>query len=459
MENQFLGDPFDYRAYFVRATQFLQKYRWIFCFNNTQFIRKGALDALPKDWINDLHSAAPEEFRDLPLGYISSSWSSSFREFLLDRNQLLVEFERHEGAGAPRNVPKGIGIKKAYEIDCFESFIGLRSLHRSSVFIEYGSGLGYLSQHLHERHGQKVLGVEGNPQRVETSLGRQSELYPSSKEAVRYVDHLITEESIAYLQEAVAKHFPDDPAPTTAIVGLHACADLSVTALRHFLHCPSVQELIIAPCCYHKMKMQPDGQTFVNVPLSEELAAAMDLVKGDFICRPFLRLASQQTAARWKTMTVEDHQHHGRVMFRRGLVDAILNEGESVKVAKTKRIPTETTKDGLLEQFILQKDSNGPLEVAEWTDAHRHKLEILLSRYPDGDRLSEYIECLQTCLQSICESLIILDRMCYLESMCTRNGLRLRRKLVRLRNEGLTPRCFIFYAAKLSTAGDEIKAS
>ncbi|XP_050092045.1 methyltransferase-like protein 25B [Anopheles aquasalis] len=457
MEIRF-SDPFDYRAYFVRATQFLQKYKWIFRFNNTQFIRKGVLDALPTEWIHDLHSATPEEFRRLPLGYVSDSWSPSFREFLLERNNLLVEYERHEGGGAPKNAPKGIGIKKAYEIDCFESFVGTLSSLRSSVFIEYGSGLGYLSQHLHERHGQKVLGVEGNPQRVETSLRRQSGLYPSSKEAVRYANHIITEESIVYLQEMVAKHFSGDPAPTTTIVGLHACADLSVTALRHFLHCPTVQELIIAPCCYHKMKIEPDGQTFTNVPLSEELAAAMDLAKGDFISRSFLRLACQQTAARWKTMTVEDHQHHGQVMFRRGLVDAILGERESVKVTKAKRIPTETTRDGFLTHFTLQKDTNGSLEEAEWTDAHRHRLAVLLSKYPDGDRLAEYIECLQTCLQLICENLIILDRMCYLESMCARNGQRISRKLVRLRNEGLTPRCFIFYAAKLSTEDDEIKA-
>ncbi|XP_049545105.1 uncharacterized protein LOC125956881 [Anopheles darlingi] len=273
---------------------------------------------------------------------------------------------------------------------------------RSDVFIEYGSGLGYLSQHLHERHGQKkVLGVEGNPQRVETSLRRQSVLYPSSKEAVRYLAHLIGEESIFYLQDTLAKYFPSESSPTATIVGLHACADLSVLAMRHFVLCPTIQELIIMPCCYHKMMLKSDGQTFLNVPLSEELAAALDFVKGDFISRSFLRLASQQTAARWKTLTVKDHQHHGQVMFHRGLVDAILNDGESVKVGKVKLIPNALARDDLLKQFILQKESNGSLEEAEWTDAHRQKLKVLLSKYPDGDRLSEYIECLQTCVQYV----------------------------------------------------------
>ncbi|XP_052859612.1 uncharacterized protein LOC128266863 [Anopheles cruzii] len=435
---------FDYVAYFEQAVDFLHHFKWIFCFSNTQFVRKRVLDKIPPEWIDNLDSASNEEFNRIPLGYVADSWCDSLRSFLARRNRLLIEYDHHDSGVSVSKPRKGIGHKKWYEIESLSSFIGKVIDERTVV--DFGSGLGYLSQHIHEQHRLKVLGIEGSKQLVETSQCRQKELYPTSKDAVQFVDHFITEDSFPYIEHQILDRFSADLPLPLAIVGLHACADLSITAVRHFLHCPSVRELIIMPCCYHRMKPLADGETFVNVPVSNELRMAMANGKKDIICRSFLRLGCQQTAARWKGTTSEDHLQHGRTMFQRGLVDAILESGESVKMLKGKpRVPSETTMDTIFQRFALQKDCDGP---TSWTESHRERLTILLRRYPGGDRISEYLECLQTCLQAICENLILLDRMCYLEGMSDKHGTRIRRNLIRLRDDGLSPRCFIFYAAK-----------
>ncbi|XP_058066089.1 methyltransferase-like protein 25B [Anopheles bellator] len=436
---------FDY-GYFAQAVDFLHRFKWIFCYSNTQFVRKGVLDQIPPEWISNLACASNDEFNRIPFGYVADSWCASLRSFLAERNRLLIEYDQHDSGVSVSKPRKGIGQKKWYEIESLSSFIGKLITDERTTVVDFGSGLGYLSQHIHEQHRLKVLGIEGSKRLVETSQRRQEELYPASKDAVQFVDHFITEDSLPYIEQQIADRFSTDHPLPMAIVGLHACADLSITAMRHFLHCPSVRKLIIMPCCYHRMKPLADGETFVNVPVSNELRKAMANGKSDIICRPFLRLGCQQTAARWKETTSEDHLQHGRIMFQRGLVDAILESGESVKMLKGKPLVSSgTTVDTIFQRFALQNECDGP---TSWTERHRERLTILLRRYPDGDRISEYLECLQTCLQAICENLILLDRMCYLERMSDKHGTRIRRNLIRLRDDGLSPRCFIFYAAK-----------
>uniref|UniRef100_A0AAG5DCQ8 Methyltransferase domain-containing protein n=1 Tax=Anopheles atroparvus TaxID=41427 RepID=A0AAG5DCQ8_ANOAO len=437
--------PFDYDEYFSRAVTFLHKYKWIFCTNNTQFIRKGIIDSIPPDWVVDLGSASNDEFNRIPLGFVKDSWSCSFQEFLSELKRLSVEYAQHDCV-TPK-ARKGISIKKCYELENLTSFIDdVRPGHESELLIDFGCGLGHLSQYVHERSGRHVLGIEGNGQLVQTAHKRQNELYPSSKQAVQYVNHFITDDSADVLQREVAARFPD--CRQVSITGLHACADLSISAIRCFLRCAWVQQLIIMPCCYHKMEPQvaPNVSQFRNVPLSEALAGVLANGEADIVCRSFLRLGCQQTASRWKDLTIGDHLRHGRIMFRRGLIDAALSDGESVMVGKLRQVPDQTTVDNLLEQFTLDSaaDSN-----AGWTEAHRVKLSSLITKYPDGHRLSEYLECLQTCLQSVCENVILLDRMCYMEQESKRCGVKIVRKLVRLKNDGLSPRCFIFYASKV----------
>uniref|UniRef100_A0A182Q5R2 Methyltransferase domain-containing protein n=1 Tax=Anopheles farauti TaxID=69004 RepID=A0A182Q5R2_9DIPT len=404
MYSKFSGNlPFDYSAYFSDAVDFLQRYRWIFCFNNTKFIRCGVLDKFPQEWVNDLHSVSNEEFNQIPLGYVKDSWCDSFKEFLHHVQQLQVRYDVHESNS--RTVPrKGISTKKIYEIENLCSFIEkTRSLQDPGLVVDLGSGLGYLSHLIHERCGLKVLGIEGNEQLVQTCNKRQSE-HPTASDSVQFYHHFITPESFDFIQRELSSRFGVCSDRAASITGLHACADLSITAIDCFLRCSWVKSLTIMPCCYHRMKAldENDGAcSFSNIPLSNKLREALGSDNVNIISRSFLRLGCQQTATRWKAKTAEEHLLHGHIMFRRGLIDAILEEDESVQVGKLKQVPAKTTVQNMLDQFTLLKHTGGKLREFPWTDRHRKRLSILLERYgsEDGPRLAEYLECLQTCLQ------------------------------------------------------------
>uniref|UniRef100_A0A182R9A0 Methyltranfer_dom domain-containing protein n=1 Tax=Anopheles funestus TaxID=62324 RepID=A0A182R9A0_ANOFN len=443
--------PFDYTDYFSTAAQFLYKYKWIFCYNNTKFIRCGVLEQLPREWIEDLNAASNEEFNQIPLGYIKDTWSDSFRDFLLQVKRLQVQYEMHnieQNDNSRKQKRKGINTKKSYEIDNLCSFIQLgQPSNGATIYIDFGSGLGYLSELIHERCDVKVLGIEGNATLVQTCNNRSP---ACTTKAVQYCHHYITDDSFGFIEQQCNDRFDNLLPHRAALVGLHACADLSITAINCFLRCKWANNLTIMPCCYHRMKPvdEKTPNEFQNFPLSEELRTILLDGKRKIICRSFLRLGCQQTAARWKGLTVEQHLEHGRIMFRRGLIDAILERNESVRIGKCKELPEEITVDNMLKQFTLADESDHSTPECRWTDRHRERMSALLEKYgTDGPKLAEYLECLQTCLQSVCENVILLDRMCYMERMASQSGLKIRRNLVRLRDDGLSPRCFIFHAS------------
>ncbi|XP_052895723.1 uncharacterized protein LOC128302914 [Anopheles moucheti] len=397
--------PFDYEEYFSIAAQFLYKYQWIFCYNNTKFIRCGVLEQLPREWITDLDTLSNEEFNHIPVGCIKDTWCDSFREFLLQVKMLQVQYDTHENIDQPHNrhkqKRKGINAKKAYEIDNLCSFIELEQFRKdATLFIDFGSGLGYLSELIHERYGAKVLGIEGNATLVQTCNNRSS---VSTSKAVQYCHHYITDDSFGFIEQQCSDRFDNYP-HRAAVVGLHACADLSITAINCFLHCKWATSLTIMPCCYHRMKPLDEKapNEFQNFPLSQEL----------------------------RTILLEE-------------------QDEAVRVGKLGSTLEEITVENMLEQFKLLKQLECNTRECPWTDQHKDRMSALLQKYgPEGPKLAEYLECLQTCLQSICENVILLDRMCYMESEANRSSLKMRRKLVRLRDDGLSPRCFIFYASK-----------
>lgn len=224
---------------------------------------------------------------------------------------------------------KGINPKKQHEIIQLSQQIYDICGTEIDTLVDFGSGLGYLSQTLYHQFNYNLLGLESDMQRVQTAQNRQQKLYPNSVNSVKFVQHFIGISSIEFMNLELKKHFPQSK--RFAIIGLHACADLSITAINLFLAMDNVGKLIIMPCCYHKMckKMDGDGRQFENIPLSQLLS---DILKGDdcmlaLINVPFLRLASQQTAVRWKNQTEAEHKIHGENMFYRAALDSSLDKG------------------------------------------------------------------------------------------------------------------------------------
>ncbi|XP_055538834.1 uncharacterized protein LOC129726162 isoform X2 [Wyeomyia smithii] len=389
------GEKFDFVEYFEQCALFLTQNKWIFETANTKFVQAGILESIPKLWISDLDSVTVEELNQIPLGYVNESWSEEFCSFLDTLRRLTVNYDRLEAYTAKEPRIKGVSRKKMYEIENLTSVVG-KICDQNEFLLDFGSGLGYFSQNLFSRHNFTVLGIEGDSYRVAESQRRQSILFPGSYNFVQFHQHFIERNSLEYLRTTVTATFKHKTEPNLAIVGLHACADLSIAAINMFLSEESVTKIVIMPCCYHKLKPANDDCTiFHNFPVSDQLREILSKSSCSFIGRPFLRLGCQQTSARWQTMSQEQHELHGKSMFERSLAEAILDVGEFVKVNKL-----NADEKDLLRKFSLFHESDATTSIP-WTTKHIERYNKLAAKYPRGDRLAEYLTCFQTCLQSV----------------------------------------------------------
>lgn len=260
---------------------------------------------------------------------------SSLNEFLVQLNRLRPA-HTIDITFPPVAKFNGISPKKLHEIYKFSieihNLITANELDAANVIIvDLGCGLGYLSQLLAQLYDYRVLGLEADSNRVFGARRRQTKFFGHTLQSVFYAEHFIDPtQSAEFIKAEITSKFNPSPLSTTRIVlvGLHACADLTITACRLFSVIDIARILSIMPCCYHKMNMHSTG--FENIPLSQCMKKAIPPTQDswyEIINRPFLRLACQQTAARWSGLSDKDHEIHGRNMYNRGLVELVLNEG------------------------------------------------------------------------------------------------------------------------------------
>ncbi|XP_058461538.1 methyltransferase-like protein 25B [Malaya genurostris] len=436
-------EHFKFGEYFTNCSKFLCQYKWIFEHSNTKFVQAGILDQLPKSWIRDLKSATTKELNLIPSGYVNENWSSDFKLFLSTVASLVVSYDEVDYSTAKQPLLKGLSPKKQYEIENLTVVIE-EMCCESEILLDFGSGLGYLSQNLHLKKKFTVLGIDGDSFRVGASQKRQSKLFTNSTDNVKFVHHFIDENSFEYLNATVSLLFPQQSDTKFMIVGLHACADLSPTAIKMFLSNESITKIAIMPCCYHKLRVSGDScNIFENIPLSNQLRRSLEKDK-NFLCRPFLRLGCQQTSARWKLLTQDQHDSHGKAMFERSLVEAVLDEGQFVTA---KKIRSTQFTENAYTNYYLRHNSN-PTSNCPWTDHHIKRYNELLTQNPAGAQFAEYLTCLQTCLQPLCENIILLDRLCYIHEEASKQHILMRISMVKLSDDKLSPRCFIIKAEK-----------
>lgn len=127
---------------------------------------------------------------------------------------------------------------------------------------------------------------------------------------------------------------------SVCMIALHACGDLTVDASNIYLQLPSIQLMILIPCCYHKMSLLPnqsgedlesgDCETFRNFPLSDALRRVFEATspKPDtFLRRPFLRLASQLTPYKWAQCTEGSRELNSIHLMGRAILELFARQG------------------------------------------------------------------------------------------------------------------------------------
>lgn len=430
------------KSYLEELAEFLFSIKWMFYVLNTQFVGEEILSE-NENFINTLSKISFKDLNEFPeLSQPNINHPKELQKLIEQVNKFRINYDTIITDHWKSSPVRKISVKKQYEIENVSKVINDTCKDDLRYIIDFGSGLGYLTHYISEKYGFNALGLEGSDDRVDKARQHQVKYFPNSMSKVKHEQHFITSESEKFILKCV-----NDDVSDLIIFGLHGCGDLTVTAINLFLTMQRVKKILFMPCCYHKMTPKDEEYyEFNHFPLSEELKEILRKYPR-FLNRPFLRLAGQQSPAKWKDMNEKEHWIHGKNMFERALVEALMEEGETTKRIKNVIFPDgQVMFDDIKIKYQLIDKSSGRLK--EWKMSHENKFNQLRKQYEEGEMMSERLFCLQTTIQSNCENLVLIDRIRYIEEQGKKLNLNLKISVKKLQNEKLSPRCLILIVEK-----------
>ncbi|KAL7012197.1 hypothetical protein ACKWTF_014680 [Chironomus riparius] len=450
--------------YLQNLVDFLYSISWMYKVLNTQYVKENVLSE-NREFLSLLENIDLNEFVNAKEP--QNNHPKELQKLIENVNSFRINFDIiNTESWKCNNQQKKMSVKKLYEIENIGKLINEICKDEVTTLVDLGSGLGYLDEYLHTSYGYKIIGLEGSANNQERAVKRQEKYYAESIGKVKHVHHFITMDSGDFILKEVddvnkveeltkesaniedKSQDSDSDLPKVALFGLHPCGDLSIVCIKLFLNIERVKKLIFSPCCYHKMSgTTADFVEFNYYPLSQTVKELEAKYPTNPFLRPFLRLAGQQSPIKFKEMTELEHFVHGKNMFERGVVEAVLMDNET-----SKRVNNVTFSEGRLKfediklkYQILDKISSTP---KPWTSEHEEKFNKIRNFHPKGEEMSENLFCLQTAVQNSCENLVIMDRVFYIyEQMKVRN-LNLKMSIRKLQNEKLSPRCLILIVEK-----------
>ncbi|KAK4885979.1 hypothetical protein RN001_002250 [Aquatica leii] len=439
-----------YLEYFTAVLNFLKDEQWIYNYRNTHILVNNVLDNFQPDWIEHFQYITSNELNNLPFGYINSNWPESLQNFLKKITNLKYGIEVYRfGSELPVLQSRHrLSVKKQHEIVRLTAVIhDLCQKYDITVIIDIGAGLGYLSYLLYEKYDYKILAIEGNKDTYELAIRNQEKYHANTKEDIKFIHHFITnnsESNIRMLLENLNWSLNK-----ICVTGLHACADLSITILDVFKKLELAQSLAIMPCCYHRLEMShvsADGEMFENFPISQVLSDVYENLNGKlFLKKPFLRLACQQTESAWKHMSDEDHAIHSKSCILRAILQEFANE-ENLKIERLKRKSGKLINN--VKEYINNVKFTHKLIRPDGSDYVINEdvfLKTMMGKwksYKDKCYLVEVLTAFQTAIQSICENIILLDRVQYLSE----KGIKC--DIYKVTDDHISPRCHALVANK-----------
>ncbi|CAH0551895.1 unnamed protein product [Brassicogethes aeneus] len=444
--------------YFSDALTFLNKYQWIYRGPNNDIIVEKTLKNIPYEWCQYFKKSTLDRLKSFVNKETDLDIPKSLADFLHEVQSLTPTYEY--------NVEKlefkfahncCLSSKKSHEILSLAPLVDtICKQNEINDIIDIGCGLGYLSHLLNDKYKYNVLGIDCSLKYIELAYKNQEKLHLNSKESVNFEAHFINEDSKNEIEKLIEKNFHKNEVKNNKIclVGLHACADLSITILDLFSKLDAVSSLVIMPCCYHRIKVKRETEVadfFENFPSSAVLKDLFSDAQAQvFIRRPFLRLACQQTANSFINMDKRELDIQSRNCFFRALLQAVATE-EKCTVQRLKRKSGNTKTSGCIdEEFSMYVDNLGNNHKLAYKDRNltlseagfREKMfEKWLEHKEDYDLVS-ILAGLQAAMQSLCENLLLLDRVEFLKERGYKSHVE------RVTNDCISPRCYALIAEK-----------
>ncbi|XP_015189445.1 PREDICTED: methyltransferase-like protein 25 isoform X2 [Polistes dominula] len=425
--------------YFLEALCLFHKTQWIYNHPVTEILINGSLDAIPKEWLDVLQSLSNNKLNNFVVNKTLPVWPKTLQEFI-DKCKYTNRLSRVNPSTTlkvPQQFIKRLNPKKQHEIIHLAELIHAQcKTLKIEVIVDFGSGLGYVSQLLYHLYGYKVLGLDGNEANITVARNRQMNIYPTSVNHVKYAYcklscHSI--ETIETIESLILSEF--GKIDNLCFIGLHACGDLSVYVSKIFNHMKNAQLLILISCCYHKLTVSKNEnvisngvvQHFDHFPMSQCLKKAIDYSNLDtsmFLRQPFLRLACQEPAERWINMSQDSHDIHAFHVLARAVFELYVNQNKlylKKQVRKATRLSQCSSienyvKDTLLRYTLEPINETVPRNEEKLNDHELIENEITELWKHHCQRLQqvEIYTGLQLILQASAESMVLQDRLCWL---------------------------------------------
>ncbi|XP_031770315.2 methyltransferase-like protein 25B [Galleria mellonella] len=271
--------------YFEECLTFFNEYQYLYSCANTDILVNNILEEIQVENLDDLDVFDKKFNLKDSEGVFLNKFFNKLERLSVAHNTFIDDSSLSETIDAP------LSPKKKHEIIYLAKEI--RDVCEESgcdTIVDFGSGLGYLDQRLFDISNYKILGIECNEGHYVNAKKRQRKYHENSTKRVKYIKHTINDDSHTNIQEYLQDKFYKCGA--FCITGLHACADLTVTAINLFLKMADAKSMVLMSCCYHLM-LRNNGR-FRNFPLSNSLRVIFEeRVSYQYISVPFLRLGAQ----------------------------------------------------------------------------------------------------------------------------------------------------------------------
>ncbi|XP_060573423.1 probable methyltransferase-like protein 25 [Ruditapes philippinarum] len=209
--------------------------------------------------------------------------------------------------------------------------------------------------------------------------------------------------------------------PTFCMVGLHCCGDLTPIMLNNFVELDQITSLCCVSCCYHRMNFNEDIQTHDNFPMSQQLKTALVKTQQTYPEFKFssyaLRLAAQETRARWHEQTDEEHDFHMRNVAYRGILETSLLQPDTDETFQLKKNVRKLAHKADYQSFTAYIDAvSKHVHTPDTVSLEEFKLKFCQRMHQKLDKYQKYfcliepLTALQYLLQPVLESLIYMDR-------------------------------------------------
>ncbi|KAJ3070280.1 hypothetical protein HDU98_006696 [Podochytrium sp. JEL0797] len=494
-------------SYVSELTQFLATHHWLasihaYDISTHDFFQQ----TFPADWrtLADPETFDVDHFVELVKeGVVRDEWPDSFKTFVarcaelkLPRDVDLREFgECMEGCEVPVTLADTkaarMSQKKLYEVERFSNLILDRiaksPFKDSATVIDVGAGQGYLTHRLATQHPcvavdfDSIQTVGSKARGVDLSRGRFRDARkeakwkgkPPVRKEIVYKTARICQDTLTELVRDLETD-GECTGKDLVLVGLHACGDLSATAmLNTFRDCEAVKMVAVVPCCFNLLTEARSVEDLdAGFPMSKtvrSLCNSHNLVLGhtarNLAC---LNFDSFSPASVRSSL----YNHYKRALLG-GLLSHFHLDTETLEPTRGPSMfdslpkgEAELCSSSIERKFhkfrlnnVSQQAQKGPfvpyaLEAVEVLGLKGQLFEsqvvefTRLSRYCNAEREIAVVHCVRSLLSRVLESLLLMDRFVALQEMNGEGNERVRFGMLNLFDLAESPRNMVFIAER-----------